>query len=96
MSVYIVAKIIINDRESYGSYESGFMEIFARHKGQLLSVDEAPHLLEGKWNVTRTVLLRFPDRTDAEAWYYSDEYQELMKHRLAASDGDIVILQGLD
>ena len=96
MSVYIVARIDIDDRERYAQYEAGFMEIFARHGGRLLSVDEAPEVIEGEWPATRTVLIEFPDREAAMAWYRSEDYQQLAQHRFAASRGDIAMLTSLD
>lgn len=96
MSVYIVARIDIEDREGYGRYEAGFMEIFAPHGGRLLAVDEAPEVLEGAWPVTRTVLIEFPDRDAALTWYRSEDYQHLARHRFAASQGDIAMLKSLE
>lgn len=95
MSVYIVARIDIEDRERYGQYEAGFMEIFASHGGKLLAVDESPEVIEGEWPVTRTVLIEFPDRDAALAWYRSEDYQQLAQHRFAASKGDIAMLTSL-
>lgn len=95
MPIYIVAQIRISDRDRYAAYESGFMEIFSRHNGHLLAVDDAPEVIEGTWPHTRTVLIAFPSRDDAMAWYRSDAYQQLAQHRFAASDADIVLIQGL-
>lgn len=95
MSVYIVARIDIEDRDRYAQYEAGFMEIFAAHGGRLLAVDEAPEVIEGAWPVTRTVLIEFPDRDAAMAWYDSEDYQQLAQHRFAASRGDIAMLTSL-
>ena len=95
MSAYIVAKITIHDRDRYGQYEAGFMDIFARHDGRMLAVDEAPEVIEGEWPVTRTVLVEFPDAAAMHAWYDSEDYQALAQHRFAASSADIVLLQGL-
>jgi uncharacterized protein (DUF1330 family) len=94
MSVYVMARINIHDRSGYSNYIAGFMAVFARFNGKLLSVDERPELLEGAWDVTRTVLMEFPTRSDAMAWYRSREYQDLAKLRLAASEADIVLVQG--
>ena len=47
MSAYIIAKIQIKDREIYAKYEEGFMPIFEKYQGELLSVDETPTVLEG-------------------------------------------------
>jgi len=62
-----VALIDINDREGYGNYEQGFMDIFSNYEGTLLAVEEDPGVLEGEWQWTRTVLLSFPDEATLKA-----------------------------
>ena len=96
MSVYAVALIKITDRDAYRRYEQGFMEIFAKHSGRLLAVDEAPQVLEGNWPWTRTVLIEFPDHEALEAWYRSPDYQALAQHRFEGSEAAITVLRGLD
>ncbi|MEH6557549.1 MAG: DUF1330 domain-containing protein [Oceanicoccus sp.] len=96
MPAYIVAQIQINDREGYSKYEEGFMAIFTQFKGKMLAVDESPKLLEGSWGYTRTVLVEFPSNEDANAWYYSEQYQMLAQHRFASSSANIVSIQGLE
>ncbi|MGI9328384.1 MAG: DUF1330 domain-containing protein [Pseudomonadales bacterium] len=95
MSAFIIAKVDIHDRTKYATYESGFMQIFAQYSGRLLAVDENPQLLEGQWPYTRTVVIEFPSNEEAMAWYGSDEYQALAKHRTAASTASIVLINGL-
>lgn len=95
MTVYLLATLSIHDRETYSLYEAGFMEIFNQYKGKLLSVEEAPEMLEGDWPVSRTVLIEFPSRKNAMAWWHSEEYQALAKHRRDASIGNIVLLNAL-
>ncbi len=90
MSVYIVASIKITDQEEYGRYQAGFLEIFARYKGELLAVSDAPQVIEGEWPFTRAVLLRFPDEEEARRWYQSPEYQKLSQHRWHASTGTVI------
>ena len=92
---YLIARIDINDREGYSKYHAGFMEIFSQYDGKMLSVDEAPKLIEGEWPVSRTVLIEFPSKESAMAWYESEAYQALAQHRFASSDGNIVLLKGL-
>lgn len=93
--VYLVATLTIHDRARYQQYEAGFIDIFMRFSGSLLSVEEDPTVLEGEWPATRTVLISFPLESDAMAWYRSDDYQALMQHRLAASVGNIALLNAL-
>ena len=95
MAVYAIALINIEDRERYGRYEAGFMEIFSRHGGRMLAVDEAPTVLEGQWPWTRTVLIEFDDQNALNAWYGSEDYQQLAQHRHAASEGAIAVVKGL-
>ena len=95
MPAYLVAQITIHDRERYAQYEAGFMSIFTAHEGRLLAVDEKPEVLEGAWQCTRTVIAEFPSQKVALAWYRSDDYQALAQHRFAASDGNVVLVQGI-
>lgn len=95
MPVYLIGKIDIHDRDGYRQYEAGFMEIFSRYRGRMLSVEEAPKVLEGDWRATRTVLIEFPSEEDAMAWYQSEEYQALAQHRTTASRADIALINGL-
>ena len=93
MTVYLIAQLTINDRERYRRYAEGFVEIFAKYGGKLLSVDEEPEVLEGDWPYARTVLLSLPSKEQAEAWYNSAEYQALAQHRLAASSTNLVMIK---
>lgn len=96
MTVYVAGHITIHDREEYAKYEAGFMDVFQQFKGALLAVDETPSTLEGTWSATRFVLLSFPSKDDVMAWYNSDAYQTIVKHRFAASNMDAVIATGMD
>ncbi len=94
MTAYVVAKLTITDRNTYAHYGNGFMAAFTPFGGRLLSVDEAPEVIEGEWRCTRTVLLEFPSKDVMRAWYASEAYQNLVQHRFAASTADIVLLEG--
>lgn len=94
MAEYVVAKLTINDRKRYAEYEAGFMDIFSRFAGKMLAVDEQVEVLEGDWPCTRTVIVEFPSREEALAWYRSDDYQALAEHRFAASVGSIALVKG--
>jgi uncharacterized protein (DUF1330 family) len=93
MTVYAIALLNIVDRERYSAYVCGFMEIFSRHSGKLLAVDEEPTVKEGDWPYTRTVLIEFPTAEAFDAWFNSPDYQALAKHRHAASTGSIVVIK---
>ena len=92
MSVYFMANIRIYDPEEYQLYLDRAGEIFDRYKGSYLAVDNQTQVLEGDWNYTRAVLIRFDCKEDFEAWYRSDDYQEILKFRLAAANCDSILI----
>lgn len=96
MSCYFVAQIRINDPEEYDKYLEHFDEIFSRYNGEYLAIDEAPVLLEGNWDYTKSVLIKFSTRKEFEDWYYSADYQKILKHRLRSAKCDTILLDGVN
>ncbi len=93
---YFVAQIRIDDPAEYEKYLEHFDEIFSRFKGEYLAIDESPALLEGNWNYTKSVLIKFNEKKDFEDWYYSDDYQRILKHRLNSSKCDTILVEGVE
>lgn len=93
--VYLTANITINDRERYRDYEAGFTEIFMKYEGRAVAVDDSATTLEGEKSWTRHVILKFPSRAAAMAWYESPEYQALAAIRFEASDASVFLIRGL-
>jgi uncharacterized protein (DUF1330 family) len=95
MSYYFIAQIRINDQTEYQKYIDGSVEVFKKYNGKYLAVDNEPVPLEGDWNYTRIVLIRFDSRDDFDAWYESDEYQKFLQHRLKSADCDTILVKGI-
>jgi uncharacterized protein (DUF1330 family) len=93
---YFVAQIRINDPTGYEKYLDKFDEIFSRYKGEYLAIDESPAILEGTWDYTKSVLVRFKNKQDFEDWYYSDDYQMILKYRLNAAKCDTILVKGVE
>ena len=96
MSCYFIAQIRFHDRDEYAKYLDKADEIFSKYNGKYLAVDNEPKVVEGKWNYDRLVLIEFPGMHDLKKWYDSEEYQNILKHRLKAATCDTVIVQGLN
>jgi len=94
MPVYVIAQIKIHDPEGYKKYEEGFIPIFMQYGGTFLGLSEDPEILEGEWPFTRAVLISFETAEKARAWMNSPEYQEIAKHRHAASTGTVMMIPG--
>ena len=96
MKHYFVAQIKINENDEYEKYLENFDEIFSKYKGKYLAIDESPSILEGTWDYTKYVLVKLNTRDEFESWYYSDDYQEILKYRLRAAKCDSILLKGLE
>ena len=96
MSVYIIARFKIHDRSQYDKYSAGFLEVFEKFDGKMLSVDENPTVLMGDWDDTRSVIIEFPSKKSALAWMTSDDYQAIAKHRDAGSTASSILVEGLE
>jgi len=94
LSVFFVAQIRIHDPAEYRKYLDGCDEIFAKYNGEYLAVDDNPAILEGDWDYTKIVIIRFLNENDLRRWYESEEYQELRKFRLNAAQCDTLLVKG--
>ena len=93
MSAYFIANIRINDEEEYQKYIENVDEVFNKFNGKYLKVDDNPVVLEGSWDYTRVVLIEFPDEESLNKWYFSEEYQAIVKHRLLAAKCDSIVVR---
>ena len=50
--------------------------------------------MEGKWDFTRNVILKFPSYDRAMEWYNSDEYKPIKQLRLDNTEGNLIIIKG--
>ena len=96
MNHYFIANIRINNQDEYQKYLDKVDEVFDKYNGEYLAVDESPVILEGKWNFTKSVLIKFNNRKDFDDWYYSNDYQDILKYRLASADSDAILVKGLE
>ena len=51
-------------------------------------------LLEGEWDTRRIVLMEFPDREAARAWWTSEEYEAIKPLRRGAATTNIILVDG--
>jgi uncharacterized protein (DUF1330 family) len=68
--------------------------VFRKFSGRLLSADEHPRVLEGKWNRDKLVLMSFPDEAAFRAWADSPDYLEISRDRKAGAEGIVLLAQG--
>jgi len=94
MYAYIIARVNIDDRETFQRYEQAFADVFQDYKAEVLVADDAVRVLEGEWPAMRTAVIRFDTEAEALRFYYSEKYQQALKIRLRAARVDLVLAKG--
>lgn len=95
MPVYVLADVRDAwDAEALDEYRRRNTEAVAAHGGRFLIRGGEHELLEGEWATRRIVLIEFPDRDAARAWWTSEEYEAIKPLRRGASTTNIVLVDG--
>ena len=94
MSAYVVVQESVRDETMFDAYRKEVLSTIAAHGGRFIVRGGALTVLEGEWPMPRLVILEFPTRAAAEAWYRSPAYQKILPLRLKSSTGNLVIVDG--
>ena len=93
-NAYLVGHITITNPEGYAKYQQLVPKTIADFGGKYLVRGGAVTQIEGESHGGRNVVLEFPSRSQAEAWYNSDAYQAIIHHRQANSTGNLILVDG--
>ena len=94
MKAYVIAADTVHDAATMSEYGKVVAATIAAFDGKFLVRGGNRTVLEGEWQ-PRTVILEFPSREKAEAWYKSDAYQKIIGLRLNSARGSLVIIDGV-
>ncbi|MBZ7926182.1 DUF1330 domain-containing protein [Ensifer adhaerens] len=92
MPAYFVCTMTIHDPDTYRKYTALTPPTLARYGGKFLTRGDAVETVEGgPAFAERMVLLEFPDRDAALAWYRDADYQSAAEFRRLASSGRMLL-----
>ena len=94
MSVYLIANIRVHDLERYKGYVSAVPAIIAKHGGTYRVRGGETTPLEGRWRPDRLVVIEFPDRAAALAFYDDPDYAPFKALRQSITDASVVLADG--
>jgi uncharacterized protein (DUF1330 family) len=94
MTAYVVVQESVTDQATFDAYRKDVPATVAAHGGRFIVRGGTLTVVEGEWKLPRLVIIEFPSRAAAEAWYRSPEYQKLLPLRLSSSTGNFVIVDG--
>lgn len=91
MSCFLVASYNITNEEGYAPYPGAVAPTLIPFGGELIVADFDSEAVEGNPRKV-TIIVSFPDRDAARAWYKSPAYQEVLPLRLDNTEGDTVFV----
>ncbi len=91
---YWIAQNDVKDLEIYKKYLAGTGAVFEKYGAKFLARGGRHQAMQGNIR-SRHVVIEFESFEKAVACFESPEYQEAAKYRLAAAEGDIVIVEGV-
>lgn len=75
-------------------YLEGIDATLAPYQGRFIIHGDQPEVLEGTWSGD-LIMIEFPDRASARAWYSSDAYQVILPLRTCNSVGPVLLVDGV-
>lgn len=95
MPAYVIARMKVNDPDTYRRYAARTPDVIARYGGRFLVRGGRMALREGdSGQLDRTVVVRFDSFEQAQAFYDSPEYREIAKLRWQAAESELLIVEG--
>jgi uncharacterized protein (DUF1330 family) len=94
VKAYLIGQISVTNPEGYGLYASQVPQTIADAGGRYVVRGGHATQLEGQSVGDRNVVIEFPSREIAQAWYDSAAYQAILPHRLQNSTGALVLVDG--
>lgn len=92
---YWIARVDVHDPEAYKAYVAANAEAFTKFGARFIVRGAPFEVMEGAAR-SRNVVIEFDSYDQAVACYKSPEYAKAKSFRDAASEGDLIIIEGYD
>ncbi|HCP00667.1 MAG TPA: hypothetical protein DIT35_04160 [Rhodospirillaceae bacterium] len=92
---FILGNIRMTDIDGYKPYSDRVPHILAAESGSFLARGGTARSVEGGMKLDRVVIVAFKNMDACRAFYDGEEYSDIKPTRIAASDSNIVIVDGL-
>jgi uncharacterized protein (DUF1330 family) len=95
MPAYVIAQIEVDDAAQFEEYRRQVPATIAAYGGRYIVRGGECETLEGTWAPKRVVILEFPDRTQARAWWASEAYAPARALRERAARTQLIVIDGV-
>jgi uncharacterized protein (DUF1330 family) len=95
MSCYVIADVTVTDADKMAQYRVWSSKAMAEFGAKILVRGGEFEVLEGPWTPSRLVVLEFPDRATAKAFYASQTYSHARSLREGAGVMRMIVVDGV-
>ncbi|MEE4280016.1 MAG: DUF1330 domain-containing protein [Halieaceae bacterium] len=94
MPAYLLANYTITNPDGYADYPPSVAPTLEPFGGELVVADFSSEAVEGS-PAPVSIVVKFPDRNSARAWYDSEAYQAVIGLRRDNSEGFLAFVDGI-
>lgn len=94
MPAYLIANIEVHDPQRYRDYLAQVPDLIEKHGGKYRVRGGESTVLEGSWTPSRLIVLEFPSREVALAFYEDPAYAPYKRLRHSVTDSSVVLVEG--
>ena len=95
MTAYVIASINVTDPEKYKNYMAVSPTAVAAAGGKFIVRGGNLEILEGDWSRPRVVIIEYPTREAAKAFYDSALYVAARAEREGAAEFSMIVVDGV-
>ena len=95
MTAYVIASINVTDPEKYKNYMAVSPTAVAAAGGKFIVRGGNLEILEGDWSRPRVVIIEYPTREAAKAFYDSALYVAARAERAGAAEFSMIVVDGV-
>ncbi|MDP3133585.1 MAG: DUF1330 domain-containing protein [Burkholderiaceae bacterium] len=94
-AAYIIADVTVTNPDQMAKYREWSTKAMQEFGAEVLVRGGAIEVLEGPWQPTRLVVMKFPTMEQAKAMYHSDTYTHARSVREGAGVMRMVVVDGV-
>ena len=95
MKAYIIIDVTIHKPTRYEDYKKLTPGSLVPFDGKFLVRGGSSETMEGDWEPGRIVILEFPSKEKAQAWWSSEGYEPAKAIRQSASHTKMILVEGI-
>lgn len=95
MAAYLIVDITVLDEQRYADYRARVTDSIRQYGGEYLVRGGKLERLEGDWQPSRLVVVKFQSIDAAKKWWSSEDYAELKALRQATTETEMIVVEGI-